>query len=211
MIKAVIFDLDNTLYNEDDYFFEVFKTFCDKYELNLDEMVENFTDEFKLKSKDYFEDILKKLDFYSSARQNELFEIYKNINCSLHLRKDAYEILDFLQKKDIKIALITNGDLQAQQNKVKTLNLQNFIVIYAREFGKDCEKPHPISFLKTLKVLNLGPNEAIFVGDNPLTDIKGARNAKIKAYRLLSGYTAKIECKDCKNIQNLLELQKLIG
>lgn len=213
MIKGVIFDLDNTLYDEDSYFFEVFNVFCDKYKLDLNELKSIFTDEFKLKSKDYFGDILKKINFYSSQKQNEMFEIYQNINCALCLYEDARQILNFLQQNAIKTAIITNGDIKAQKNKIKALNLYNKIkhIIYAREFGKDCEKPNSISFLKVLEVLNLKANETIFIGDNPKTDIKGARNLGIKAYRLLNGYASKIECKDCENIDNLLELKKIIG
>lgn len=212
MIKGVIFDLDNTLYDENCYFFEVFSIFCDKYKLDLNKIKSIFTDEFKLKSSDYFGDILKKISFYSLQKQNEMFEIYQNINCYLSLYKNALELLNFLQQKAIKTAIITNGDIKAQQNKIKLLNLQNKIkhIVYAREFGKECEKPNSVSFLKALEMLNLKASEVIFVGDNPKTDIVGAKNTSIKAYRFLNGYTKNIECNDCKNIKNLLELKELI-
>lgn len=77
--------------------------------------------------------------------------------------------------------MITNGVVEAQINKVKSLNIKkNFdAIIYARSWGKHTEKPHQLPFIKLLEQLNSEPKNAIMVGDMLETDIKGALNMEI--------------------------------
>ena len=83
MIKAVIFDLDNTLYDERLYFLKVFKRFCINHSVDFNQIHCVFTDELRRYSEDIFGDVLKKIDYYSIGRQNELFDLYKSIDCRL--------------------------------------------------------------------------------------------------------------------------------
>ncbi|WP_033916740.1 HAD family hydrolase [Campylobacter sputorum] len=213
MIKGVIFDLDNTLYDDRIYIYEMFKIFAKRYEISFEKMKEIFTDEMRLKSIDIFGDILKRLNIYSKKAHDEMFEIYENLDCLLSLNDDSVEILEFLQNRGVKMAIVTNGVVGVQKNKIKVLNVKKYIknIVYAREFGKECEKPHPKPFLKAVEMLNLNPDEVIFIGDNPLTDIKGAKSAGILAYRLLNGHMALFDCDECNNIKSLLEVKNLIG
>ncbi len=212
MIKAVIFDFDNTLYDESLYFYKVFDEFSKRYGIQKDRLKNEFTCNFRLKSKDLFSDILKKIDFYTKNRQEELFSIYKNIDCKINLYNQSYEILDYLKHKNIQTAVITNGTVSAQKNKVKATNLKKYIcnIIYAREFGKEFEKPHFKPFLHVINLLKIDTNEALFVGDHPHTDIKGAQNANIKAIRYLNGYASNIPYTCDKNINSLDEIKKYL-
>lgn len=212
MIKAVIFDLDNTLYDEKLYFLMVFEEFSKVYGIDADLFKNAYDDRFILHSKDIFTDILKKINFYSKDRQNELFEIYKNINCRLKIYEEAHILMDYLNCKNICKAILTNGVVMAQKNKVRALNLEKFTdkIVYAREFGKEFEKPNEKPFLETLKLLGVENKNAIFVGDNPHTDIVGATKAGIKAFRFINGYTSHIEFAYDYNIDNLLEIKNYL-
>jgi len=212
MIKALIFDLDNTLYDEKSYFLEVFRIFAKKYKLDFEFIKELLSDDFFLKSKDIFGDVLKKIGCYSVAKQNELFELYKTIDCKLDLYSEAYKIFDFAIKKNISLAIVTNGVLEAQKNKVKVLKLEKFTncIIYAREFGKEYEKPHPLPFIKAIKCLKVNTSEAIYIGDHPFTDIKGAKKVGLKAIRFLNGYAKYIDYNYNLNIESLIEIKKFL-
>lgn len=212
MKKAVIFDLDNTLYNEDLYFLEVFKAFSKRHNLDFDLFERNFTDKFRLESKDLFTDILKKIDYYTLERQNELFELYKNIDCNLEIYNEAFEIINHLKEKNFKLAIITNGIIEAQKNKVKSLNIQNNFdaIIFAREFGSAYEKPHEKPFLKALKDLNTNIEETLFVGDHPFTDIKGAQNINLDALWFSNGYASNISYNFDNKINSLLEIKQYL-
>lgn len=213
MVKAVIFDLDNTLYDESLYFLKVFEKFAQIHNLDFKLFENIFDDKFRLNSKDIFTDILEKIDFYSKENQNQLFEIYKNINCNLKLYKEAYDLIDYLNSQSINIAILTNGVLEAQKNKVRVLNIEKITnkIVYAREFGKEFEKPNEKPFLETLKLLNIENKDAIFVGDHPNTDIVGATKVGIKALRFMNGYASNIEFKYNHNINSLIDVKKYLG
>lgn len=212
MIKSAIFDLDNTLYDENIYYLKVFKKFSDLYDLNFAIFEKAFTNKFRLSTDDIFSDILTKLNFYSVSNQKKLFELYKSINCNIKMYNDAYKILNYLKSRNIKIVIITNGTVDAQRNKVKLLNITKYVdhVIYAREFGKNFEKPNSKPFFEALNILNMQAHEAIYIGDNPYTDIDGANKVGIKALRFLNGYASGIKYFHNENIKSLIEIKKYI-
>ncbi|EAJ2620367.1 HAD family hydrolase, partial [Campylobacter coli] len=115
-IKAVIFDLDNTLYDENVYIAEVLDIFSKKYSLNFDKNKFIYNKDLRNKSNDIFSFWLNSINFYSKEYQEELFELYQNISCQLKLYNDAKILLDFLYKKGIKIGILTNGTVKAQKN-----------------------------------------------------------------------------------------------
>lgn len=212
MLKAVIFDLDNTLYDENLYFLKVFEQFSKKYNLDYNEIKDKFNDEFRLSSKDIFTDILKEIDFYSEEKQNELFDLYKNIECKLDLENETFEVLDFINKCGLKTAIITNGVLEAQKNKVKVLGIEDKFdfIIYAREFGKGYEKPSPKAFNKALDLLKVNVSEALYIGDHPNTDIKGAQKIGLKVLWYLNGYASKIDYEYDIKIKDLSKIKDFI-
>lgn len=117
-IKAVIFDLDNTLYDENVYIAEVLDIFSKKYSLNFDKNKFIYNKDLRNKSNDIFSFWLNSINFYSKEYQEELFELYQNISCQLKLYNDAKILLDFLYKKGIKIGILTNGTVKAQKIKL---------------------------------------------------------------------------------------------
>ncbi|EAJ3421056.1 HAD family hydrolase, partial [Campylobacter coli] len=75
-IKAVIFDLDNTLYDENVYIAEVLDIFSKKYSLNFDKNKFIYNKDLRNKSNDIFSFWLNSINFYSKEYQEELFELY---------------------------------------------------------------------------------------------------------------------------------------
>ncbi len=212
MVKGLIFDLDNTLYDEDLYFLEIFKVFSEKYNLDFEKIRSAFTHEFRLKSKDIFTDILKSINFYDSKFQAELFYLYNTINIHLPLYDDAKEILKFARKKKLKIAIITNGVLTAQKNKIRCLGIDKFVdsIVYAREYGKDFEKPHEKPYKKCLYDLGLDSQSVLFIGDDPLTDIFGASTCGMRTVFIRRGYLKNEAHSANYEIDNLLELTAIV-
>lgn len=212
MIKALIFDLDNTLYDEKIYFLEVFRKFAEINHINFELFDNNFNDDLCVNSADIFGDLLKKINIYSPQKQNELFQLYKIIDVKLDLYEDAKDIIEFAKQNNIKIGLITNGVLDAQKNKVKCLNIEHTFdaIIYAREFGKDFEKPHKKPFEKLLRDLEMDFNSILFIGDNPYTDIIGAKLFGLKTVFLKRGYyrnshhTADFEIDSLRSLKEMI-------
>lgn len=52
-------------------------------------------------------------------------------------------------------------------------------VVTSSEFGQ--RKPHPAIFAHALRALGIGPDAAMYIGDNPVDDIAGAAGAGLRA------------------------------
>ena len=76
-----------------------------------------------------------------------------------------------------KVGLITNGEPGLQHKKLEMLGLQNAFdeVIVSGETAY--EKPQKEIFLMMAEKLNITPDEMMYIGDHPLNDVDGARNA----------------------------------
>ena len=103
-------------------------------------------------------------------------------------------LLDDLKAANIKVAVVTNKYYDMAQ---KLLSQYPFYKDLALILGCDSianSKPHPEPILKTLSHLNIGPYDAVYVGDH-LNDIMAANRAKTHSAVALWGYGAR-ECGD---------------
>ncbi len=184
-IKVVAFDLDNTLYDQDEYYKQVIAEFAIDRNLVYEELLEIFC-KIKESSRDIFGDILSEYGIFTSELQEAIFEKYNKIDAKIKLFDNAVEAIKFLTEKKIKIAIITNGVITAQQNKIRCLGIENMfnIIIYARTWGKEFEKPHERSFSYLLEWCNCSAREVIFLGDSLETDIRGAEQLGIHAIHI---------------------------
>ena len=216
VIKAFIFDLDYVLFNEDLYYFAVFEKMS--LFLNLDNEKLNLMKKFyiknKLLSKDMLGDILKNLKLYTPHLQEKFFEFYKTVYKPLPLYRDVKEVLFALRKKDYKLGIITNGTVEAQKNKIKCLGIGKFFdeIVYAREFGREYEKPHVKPFIEICKRLKIKPNQIAYIGDNPVTDFSGAKKVGLVTVRILRGAYKEIPSGvdidyEIKNLYELLKIK----
>ncbi len=190
-VQGMILDLDNTLYDEHQYFYLAFKqishrlaSICNMEERKLYDFLSN---EFAQKGSQYpkfFKYILEKLDIYSSELDQQILEIYKTVTGYMVPYPDALQALTSLKGR-VKLALVTNGIVQAQVNKVRLLGIQPHFdyICYARELGTENEKPNSAPFLKVLEVLKIEPDHLVSLGDNPKTDIEGTK--KLGIYTVL--------------------------
>jgi len=72
--------------------------------------------------------------------------------------------------------IVTNGD-HRQFEKIATAGMEGLapFVIATKLFGAGVDKPDPSVFLEGLRRLEAEAGETLFVGDNPFTDVEGAR------------------------------------
>lgn len=204
-IKAVIFDLDNTLYNESAYFLAVSEQWCIENGMNisLSRRILDYLD-----STDVFRTFLDSIGWFETVHYERLFEIYQTIECEITLYDEAVEILDYLSKRGIKIAVLTNGVLKAQQNKVRLLGLAQYdiAIVYARENGKKYEKPHNNAFMRALSALGVEASDTLMVGDSESTDIIGANNITIPSVYVGTGVCPSA----IYSIGNLIEIKGIV-
>ncbi|MEJ6950509.1 HAD family hydrolase [Natronospora cellulosivora (SeqCode)] len=77
----------------------------------------------------------------------------------------------------MKLGMITNGSVRMQNAKIDEIGVRSFFetIIVSDEIG--IKKPDIRIFNMVLKKLNVNAKNAIYIGDNPFCDIKGASNA----------------------------------
>ena len=77
------------------------------------------------------------------------------------------------------IGIVTNGPTEVQRAKLELLGIDRLVdyVVVSEEFG--VAKPDPAIFREALRLAEVQPEEALFVGDSAEFDMVGARAAGI--------------------------------
>lgn len=188
-IEAVVFDLDNTLINRKAAF-EVFANKIINSHLEiasverrrdaLARIIEADGDGYRRKE-EFFNEIQ---DTYG-WKNGLTFEAYMDFwfnefpKCSV-LMDGALDILEHFKNEKVKLGLITNGAGVTQNGKIDQVGLRTHFdsIIVSGEFG--IHKPNTKIFMHILEQLDVPPERAIYVGDHPINDIKGAENTGMK-------------------------------
>ena len=182
MIKAIIFDLDNTLIDRQKAFKEMLER---KFHILFDdeELIQKMiNDILKWDNNGTVEriDVFKKwAEVYHITKitPKQLDKEWSNESGSVaFLFDDVRDTLKELKKK-YKIAVLTNGNASSQRRKLNTINIYDLLdySLVSSEYG--ARKPDKQIFEYTAKQLDLKTEECAYVGDNYKIDILGSRNA----------------------------------
>ncbi len=204
MYNTIIFDLDDTLTHDKENIREAFKIVLEYHEESYtDEKFEKFyeidkktwRDRAAGKTKCPFEgDIKKKTEYFRASRFLNYFEntisyeeavkmndLYiKGMMEYVVARDGAFEIVEYLYKKDYKIVVATNGPLIPLQTKLEKLGIAPFIstIFSAEEVG--FMKPRKEYFDGLLQKAEITEKEnTLLIGDDLLKDIKGGIDNEI--------------------------------
>jgi putative hydrolase of the HAD superfamily len=178
MITTVIFDLDDTLYDEIEY--------CKSGFAVVAEYLANQS--HKSSAKHVFETIWKKFTTgnhtktfnatldeleigYDDEFIHEIVRIYRNHIPNIKLPQDSRDVLGLLKKK-YALGLLTDGFLPAQQLKVQALGIEKYFncIIYTEKLGRKYWKPSTAGFEKILHNFNTKAENAVFIADNEKKD-----------------------------------------
>lgn len=87
-----------------------------------------------------------------------------------------------------RIGIVTNGIPSVQAAKVEALGLRRLVdvVVFAAEHGSGMGKPDPEPFEAALGALEVPADRAVFVGDSEPCDIVGAAAAGLRTVRVWS-------------------------
>lgn len=173
-IESIIFDLDNTIYPESEYFSKIIDQFCDVKKIDRNHfnfLFENF-DEIRFTRSNIFKFILEKTNLYNTENQEYLFELYTSIKTEILPYDGIADWFKCCHQNNIKIGILTNGIVEAQKNKWESLVLKKNDVFFipSRELGKD--KPNPETFLQFFTLTQFDITSTLFVGDRFLNDIE---------------------------------------
>jgi putative hydrolase of the HAD superfamily len=94
---------------------------------------------------------------------------------------NAREILASLRAQSVKLAIVTNGPIALQSAAIQTLRIDHLVNAIVISQAEGVSKPDRRIFDLTLDRLGVAAADAVFVGDHPEADIRGAQNAGIRA------------------------------
>ncbi|OOR22363.1 HAD family hydrolase [Bacillus cereus] len=183
VIKAIVFDMDDTLYKEKDYVVSGFKAVDDWIKENYGE-IGFYNIAIRLfnsgERKFVFNKTLEKLDIdYDEKLISNLIEQYRFHKPDIQLLEEADWVLNNLVNT-VKIGLISDGYLVAQERKINALNLKERVhsIILTDKLGKECWKPSKIPYEKISKELQVPHQQCVYIGDNLSKDFITAKKLK---------------------------------
>jgi len=205
MIKAVVFDLDNTIYNYDECHIVAMKQLeeyvCDKYGLNKVDFRKNFElakDEVKKLLGNtgashnrmlYMQIFLEKINQSPVEDALELYDIYWSAMLEkMTPFKYVMPLMKQLKHRKIEIGILTDLTAHIQYRKIKKLCITEYIdaIVTSEEAG--VEKPSSIAFSRIIQKLHCNPEEILMIGDSQKKDIDGAVNVGMRGMLFLESY-----------------------
>jgi len=190
--RAVVFDLDDTLYLERDYVASGFRRVANA----LSNCCDAPPDEIYNFMRCGFEAGIRCCAFdrllarYPSLtpRWNveNIVEIYRSHHPAIELLPDTREMFDELTKCHIRMALLTDGPVLAQSNKIEALRLTDWVdvTLMTDTWGVEYRKPHPRGYQAAMSILRMPAEELVYVGDNPKKDFRTPRSMGWSTVRL---------------------------
>jgi putative hydrolase of the HAD superfamily len=188
-IRAVIFDLDGTLLDRQATF-----------ELHLAEQAKRLAG---FLPSDLTPDYIQRMLVLDQNGYAPREQFYREAEAELHLPVGAASVLldDFrqhfpetcvpfagmqetlleLRNRGIVLGLITNGTVEMQGRKIDRLGIAPLLDVIIISEAEGVRKPDPRIFLSALERLQVPASSAVYVGDNPEADIRGALNCGLGA------------------------------
>lgn len=226
MIKAVIFDVDNTLYSYTKAHTVAFAALSEYAGKNLGLTPESFE---RLHKKTEHE--LRELMGEVAAVHNRLIryqnmlesrglplyphvlkmnELYWNTLLEASAPSDgALEALQMLKRQGMRIGIGTDMTARIQFRKLTALGLLPEIDFLVSSEEAGAEKPDPVFFSRCVKKAGCREQECLFVGDSLKKDVLGAANAGLKAvWYCPDGYQEQV---NVRQITNMTELPQIIS
>jgi putative hydrolase of the HAD superfamily len=178
MIKGVVFDIDDTLYLEQDYvksgFTEVSRYIGDNTGIYQHEIFsylwELFLDGVRSNTFNHL------LNDYPALKSQfgipELVEVYRSHLPKITLLPDIRLLLVSLRQSGYRLGVVSDGFLQSQQAKVRALGLETLVdtIQLTDKWGKDFWKPHPRAYERCAEELKLSHSELCYIADNTVKD-----------------------------------------
>ena len=186
MIKGIIFDFDNTIYDYDyaneKALYVLFNMIHNKHNIDLNIIKTNYnTINKNIKNSNnpvnkfnkiiYIKKLIEELNIPISLL-SFYYDIFNNVFISnINLYNNILDLLILLKNNNIKIGILSNNNFMQQLNKINKLKIEKYIDII--ETSDECgyEKPDLNIYLDIINKFKLNPENIAYIGDNIEHDI----------------------------------------
>jgi putative hydrolase of the HAD superfamily len=189
-LRALLFDLDDTLYPECEYVRSGFRAVSQwaaqsmhvPKKATFDALCQLFESGAR---KDTFDQWLKSIGRDGSEWLPSLLDVYHNHAPRISPYPEVPGVLGKLSRK-MSLGLVSDGVLATQEKKLDALGLRRYFdcVVFADAWGRSFWKPCTRAFEEALRRLEVAASATVYVADNPLKDFSGARQLGIATVRV---------------------------
>lgn len=170
--KVVVFDLDDTLYKEEDFLFSGFHAIAvrivEKQNSQNEEQVFVQMKRWRAEGRNVLDELCRL--YPDCLTKEEYLDIYRYHIPFILLSDGAKELLKELKSRGVKLGIVTDGRTRTQMNKIAVLQLQEFIdkddIVISESFGS--EKPSEANYRY---FMTRYPNaKYVYIADNTKKD-----------------------------------------
>jgi putative hydrolase of the HAD superfamily len=200
--EALVFDLDDTLFDKTLWLIPAIELAARKMDydyVRVAELAHAYVAERGCADAGIYNAVLEGCGQSDSAINIRAFAAWVNQyepdeGC-IPLYPGALEALIDLQRH-YRLGIIADGPASSQRAKIKGLGLEPLLasVVFSDEIeGIRSRKPDARPYRKAIAELRCRPEQAIFIGDNPVKDFIRARSLGLHTVRVLTGEYAKMD------------------
>ncbi len=188
MTRAVIFDLDDTLYPRRRFlqsgFAAVSRYLAQDRGLSADRVYASLWRAHQQRPGLEFQALCLEFGLSDDVIPS-LVQIVRGHTPALWLAYGAVDTLTRLRAHGWRLAIVTNGAPRVQARKVRALGVAPLVdhIVYAETVAPG-GKPGSATFVEALWCLEVAASRAVCVGDDLVCDIHGARRAGLHTIRL---------------------------
>ena len=182
--KAVLFDMDNTLYD----FVEAMKKGCVAAAASVGEGSGDELLGYYLRWKYHFEDHTNLQDYMMAHNRFSVEKYFEAVGVfdeakmnSLEIYPGIEDVLAGLKSAGYRLAIVTDAFTYAAESRLSHLGLRSYFDVIVGYDTTGYKKPHHAPFECALDLLGLSAHEAAYVGDSIRRDIEPVRSLGMTA------------------------------
>jgi putative hydrolase of the HAD superfamily len=188
----VVFDLDDTLYDESTYVASGFRAvssfIAGRHGIDRWLVLQALHEELIASGRGkVFDQVLRRFGCLSAREVGRCLGVYRRHAPEISLWPEADACLDRLSP--FPCYVVTDGNKLVQSRKLRALGLPARMrrCLPTHQYGRSHAKPSPACFLKIAAWEGVTPRDVVYVGDNPRKDFVGIKPLGFLTIRVRTG------------------------
>ena len=220
----LVFDLDDTLYDEITFVYSGFETVSEylsnEFNLDKEKIYNSLKKELHKNGRGrVFDTVFKKNKIYNQKLVNKCIYLYRLHSPKIKIHDDTKKLLESLS--NFNKYIVTDGNKIVQKNKIKALKIEHYFkkIYITHNYGIKHSKPSLYCFNKILENEKIyDTNKLVYIGDNPNKDFVNLNKNGFQTVRILNGsyknvrlqrhFEAQYQINELVEIKKIFELDK---